>query len=43
VARLEDILAEFRESPPPDAAGFRALRERLADYGIEDEMEAGRF
>jgi hypothetical protein len=43
VARLEDILAQFRDAPPPDTTGFQALRERLADYGIEEETEAGRY
>lgn len=42
VARLEEILGQFRDAPPPETAGFEALRERLADYGIEDEMAEGR-
>jgi len=40
--RLEDVLDTIREEPPPDRRGFDALRRRLADLGIESEMEAGR-
>jgi uncharacterized protein with von Willebrand factor type A (vWA) domain len=42
VARLEEILEAFRDNPPPDRRGFDALQRRLADHGIEDEMERGR-
>jgi hypothetical protein len=40
VDRLEEVLALFREDPPPDRRGFDALRGRLADHGIEAEMHA---
>jgi uncharacterized protein with von Willebrand factor type A (vWA) domain len=36
--RLEEILEPFRDDPPPDRRGFDALRRRLMDQGIEDEM-----
>jgi hypothetical protein len=39
VDRLEEILEAFRDSTPPDRRGFDALRRRLADSGIEHEME----
>lgn len=42
VARLEEILEAYREGAPPDRRGFDALQRRLADHGIEDEMEADR-
>lgn len=42
VARLEEILEAYREGAPPDRRGFDALQRRLADHGIEDEMEPGR-
>jgi hypothetical protein len=42
VARLEEVLETYREGVPPDRKGFDALRRRLADQGIEDEMERGR-
>ena len=42
VARLEEILEAYRDGAPPDRRGFDALQRRLADHGIEDEMEAGR-
>jgi hypothetical protein len=41
VARLEEVLESYRDSPPPDRRGFDALRQRLADHGIEEEMQAG--
>jgi hypothetical protein len=41
VERLEDVLDGCRDGPSPDRAGFDALRARLADHGIEREMEAG--
>jgi hypothetical protein len=42
VARLEEILEAYREGAPPDRRGFEELQRRLADHGIESEMEAGR-
>ena len=42
VARLEEILETYREGTPPDRKGFDALRRRLADQGIEEEMEQAR-
>jgi len=39
VARLEEILETYREGTPPDRRGFDALRQHLADHGIEEEME----
>ena len=42
VARLEEVLESYREGTPPDRRGFEALRRRLADQGIEEEMEQGR-
>lgn len=41
VARIEEILEVYREGRAPDRAGFDALRRRLADHGIEAEMERG--
>ncbi len=38
VERLEEILEAFREGPSPDRKGFEALRQRLADRGIEAAM-----
>jgi hypothetical protein len=38
VARLEEVLESYRDSAPPDRRGFDALRQRLADHGIEEEM-----
>ena len=38
VDRLEEVLEVFREGAPPDRCGFDALRQHLADQGIEDEM-----
>jgi hypothetical protein len=38
VARLEEVLESYRDSSPPDRRGFDALRRRLADHGIEEEM-----
>jgi hypothetical protein len=40
VDRLEEVLELYREGTPPDRAGFDALRRRLADQGIEAEMES---
>jgi hypothetical protein len=42
VARLEEILEAYRDGAPPDRRGFEALQQRLADHGIEREMEEGR-
>jgi hypothetical protein len=42
VARLEEVLETYRDGVPPDRKGFDALRRRLADHGIEEEMERGR-
>lgn len=39
VARLEEILAAFRDGAPPDRRGFDQLQRRLMDVGLEDEME----
>lgn len=39
VARVEEILEAFRDSASPDRRGFDRLQRRLADYGIEREME----
>lgn len=39
VARLEEILESYREGTPPDRKGFDELRRRLADHGIEEDME----
>jgi uncharacterized protein with von Willebrand factor type A (vWA) domain len=41
VTRLEEVLEVFRETAPPDRAGFDALVKRLADLGIEHEMASG--
>jgi hypothetical protein len=41
VARIEEILEVYREGVAPDRAGFDALRRRLADLGIEAEMQRG--
>ncbi len=38
VDRLEEVLEVYREGAPPDRRGFDALRRRLADQGIEEEM-----
>ncbi|HJS59836.1 MAG TPA: hypothetical protein VKA01_17140 [Vicinamibacteria bacterium] len=42
IDRLEEILDVFRSDPPPDRRGFEALRRRLADLGIEDDMAEDR-
>jgi hypothetical protein len=42
VSRLEEILEAYREGRSPDRRGFDALERRLADHGIEEEMEAAR-
>jgi hypothetical protein len=38
VDRLEEVLDVFRDGAPPDRRGFDALKRRLADHGIEEEM-----
>jgi len=42
VDRAEEILEAFRDDKGPDRRGFDALRRRLMDQGIEQEMESGR-
>jgi hypothetical protein len=37
--RLEEVLDVYRDEDPPDREGFEALRKRLLDQGIEDEMQ----
>ena len=39
VDRLEEILDVFRDAAPHDRRGFLALKRRLADQGLEEEME----
>jgi uncharacterized protein with von Willebrand factor type A (vWA) domain len=39
VARLEEVLETFRDGSPLDRSGFEALQRRLADHGIEEEMD----
>ena len=41
VARLEEVLEVYREGSAPHRTGFDALRRRLADHGIEEEMGRG--
>jgi hypothetical protein len=41
VARLEEVLESYRDGAAPDRTGFDALRRRLADHGIEEEMKGG--
>ena len=38
VDRLEEVLDVFRDGGSPDRRGFDALKRRLADHGIEEEM-----
>jgi hypothetical protein len=38
VDRLEEILEAYRDGRAPDRVGFDALRHRLLDLGIEEEM-----
>lgn len=40
VARLEEILEAYRDGASPDRTDFVALQHRLAEYGIEDELDA---
>ncbi len=39
VARLEEILEAYREGASPDRAAFLTLQHKLAEYGIEDELD----
>ena len=39
VDRVEEVLEAFREHKGPERTGFDALRRRLIDHGIEEEME----
>jgi len=41
VARLEEVLDTYRDGGSPDRRGFNVLQRRLADHGIETEMESG--
>ena len=41
VARLEEVLEAYRDGGSPDRRGFDVLQERLANHGIEGEMDAG--
>jgi hypothetical protein len=41
VARIEELLEGYRDSPPPEHRGFDALQTRLMDFGIEDQMWGG--
>jgi hypothetical protein len=38
VDRLEEVLEVFRDGAPPDRRGFDALKRRLANHGIEEDM-----
>ena len=38
VSRLEEVLELYRDGPSPDRRGFDALRRRLVDQGIEEQM-----
>lgn len=40
VNRLEEVLESYRDDAPPDRRAFDALRRRLMDVGIEEEMGA---
>lgn len=39
VARLEEILEAYRDGASPDRTAFVGLQHRLAEYGIEDELD----
>ena len=41
MGRLEEILSLLRDGTGPDRAGFDAFQRRLANLGIEEQMEAG--
>jgi hypothetical protein len=40
VARLEEILEAYRDGASPDRTEFLALQRRLAEHGIEDELDS---
>lgn len=40
VDRVEEVLEAFREDKGPDRAAFDALRRRLIDHGIEEQMHS---
>jgi len=39
VSRLEEFLQAYREGASPDRSAFLTLQHRLAEYGIEDELD----
>jgi hypothetical protein len=39
--RVEEVLEAFRSGPGPDRTKFDALRNRLLNVGIENEMSSG--
>jgi hypothetical protein len=39
VSRLEEILDAYRDGGSPDRTAFLGLQHRLAEYGIEDELD----
>jgi hypothetical protein len=39
VSRLEEILDAYRDGGGPDRTAFLGLQHRLAEYGIEDELD----
>ena len=39
VSRLEEILEGYRDGGSPDRTAFLGLQHRLAEYGIEDELD----
>ena len=39
VSRLEEFLQAYREGASPDRSAFLDLQHRLAEYGIEDELD----
>jgi len=41
VARLEEVLDTYRDGGSPDRRGLHELQRRLADHGIETEMDSG--
>jgi hypothetical protein len=40
---LDEVLSVYRDEAGPDRSGFEALRQRLAEAGIEDEMDEDHF
>jgi len=40
VDRVEEVLEAFREHEGPERTGFDALRRRLIDHGIEEQMQS---